>query len=212
MLSPETLILPALVSLLANLTADRILATRYRISFTLDTTDRRVVRALRWLLTTLGLVAATLAGLSLWQLVVLGLLAVSAGTDLEHLRLPPSAYIYTATVIGVVAAFLQTGWDGAREAIVAQTVWFALMTLTVMLLRRTAGGDIKLMMQYGAACGNLPLSLIGMIIASGVMIPISLIYWLRFRRAIPRTPLAPLAWLGALVALLLENAHALPLI
>ena len=200
---------PIVIGLLSNVAADLILAWRYRSSFSLDSATRKRVRMLRWVIAIAGLCLGHVFGLAPLQLVVLSLLSVTAGTDFEHLRLPPGAFLYAATVAGVCAAYWLYGLPGLQHALLAQAVWFALMTLSVMLLRRTAGGDIKVMMQYGAACGSLSISLIGMLLASAIMIPISLIYWLHHRRPIPRTPLAPLVWLGALAGLILEKLYVI---
>jgi hypothetical protein len=208
--SIASFVLPVIAGLLANLAVDLILARRYRSSFALDTPARKTVRILRWIIAIFGLCLAHAVGLASLQILVIGLLTVTAGTDVEHLRLPPSPFIYAATLAGVLTAYWVNGVAGLQHAIVAQAVWFALMTLSVMLLRRTAGGDIKVVMQYGAACGSLSISFIGMLLASSVMIPFSLIYWLRHHRPIPRTPLAPLVWLGALAGLILEKLHVLP--
>ena len=199
--------LTVLIGLVANLTAVFVLATRYRTSFQLGTSARKIKRGMRWVVSVAGLVIASMLGLTLLQIFVLGLLTVTAATDFEHQRLPPSWFLYTATIIGVIAATFTAGWIGLRNAVIAQAIWFALMTLTVMLLRRTAGGDIKVVMQYGAACGNLPISILGMLIASGIMLPISLGYWLIYHRSIQRTPLAPLTWIGAIIALILAKSY-----
>ncbi len=189
-------LIPLAIGLLANLVADAILATRYRGSFALDTPLRNLKRWLRWGISLFGLWAAhMLCGpRSIAQLALLGLLTITAATDFEHLRLPPSWFMYAATVAGVFVATQSLGVEGFVQSVGTQAIWFALMTLTVMLLRRTAGGDIKVMMQYGALCGTVANSLIGMLAASAVMIPISLVYALIHRRSIGRTPLAPLAW------------------
>jgi hypothetical protein len=203
--------LPIVIGVIANVVADLVLATRYRNSFALNSSTQTIKRAVRWVAAIAGLCVTQTYGLAPEQIILVGLLTVTAATDFEHLRLPPSWFLYAATIAGVVIAYVAHGLIGLHHAILAQAIWFALMTLSVMLLRRTAGGDIKVVMQYGSACSSLPVSILGMLIASSVMFPISLIYWLKFRRSIPRTPLAPLTWLGAIIALILERIYAIPL-
>ena len=91
------------------------------------------------------------------QLILATLFAVTTAADFECKRLPWDWFLYGSVIVGMAVGYWTRGWPGFRDVVIAQAILFAAMTLTVIFLGRTAGGDIKMMMQYGAACSNVAL-------------------------------------------------------
>ena len=204
----ERLGLVLLLGVLANVFADLVLRLRYTSSFRLDTQRKRMLRLGRWIVCLVGLIAVALFSPSSSHLILLALLSVSAATDFEHRRLPWDWFLYGSVLVGIGLAWLDHGWDGFSHALIAQAVLYGFVTMTVVVFGATAGGDIKVAMQYGSACGHLGRALNGMLMASVLMIPLSLISLMLYRRLPRYAPLASYVWVAALLTYILEGRLA----
>jgi hypothetical protein len=158
------------------------------------------------------LVGAT--GVSPIRLLLVALFGVSASTDLETCYLPPDWFVYGATVAGCVGGYALGGVSGLRDAVVAQAVCFTVMMYGILLAGVADSGDIKLLMQYGAACGALPVVGVGITIEFALRLAIlvtmivatAVVRRQPWREAFRRVaglkhPHGPVAWVGLLAAL-----------
>ena len=204
----ERIGLALLFGVLANVFADLVLRFRYASSFRLDTQRKRGLRVSRWIACLAGLITVALFSPSTSHLILLALLSVPAATDFEHRRLPWDWFLYGSVLVGVGLAWLDHGWDGFSHALIAQAVLYGFVTMTVVVFGATAGGDIKVAMQYGSACGHLGRALNGMLMASVLMIPLSLISLLLYRRLPRHAPLASYVWVATLLVYTLEGRLA----
>jgi hypothetical protein len=186
-----------------------VLRARYAKPFVPFTDAQRQRRVWRWVLCFVSLMAlAVFTALSIPQLTLAALFAVTAATDFECKRLPWDWFLYGSVIAGIGVGFVERGWLGFRDAVIAQAILFAAMTLTVIFLRQTAGGDIKLMMQYSAACGHVTTAMLGIVVSGLAMLLISLTYRLITRRTLTKVPLAPATWVGLVGAFLLGGGDA----
>jgi hypothetical protein len=197
------------LALAANGWAEVVLRLRYTKLFVPFTDAQRQRRVWRWVLCFVSLMAlAVFTALSIPQLTLAALFAVTAATDFECKRLPWDWFLYGSVIAGIGVGFVERGWLGFRDAVIAQAILFAAMTLTVIFLRQTAGGDIKLMMQYSAACGHVTTAMLGIVVSGLAMLLISLTYRLITRRTLTKVPLAPATWVGLVGAFLLGGGDA----
>lgn len=204
----------ALIGLAANLAAEGFLSLEMKLPYSTLTGRQRVTRMIRWMVIAGGCAAvAALQGEGgLWRAVVFGLFSVTAATDLETTLIPPDWFTWGATVAGALAGLAEGGLPGLRQAIIAQAVCFAVMTLAVVLFAAAAPGDIKLAAQYGAAAGALGAVAIAFV-AEWVIraLLVAGAFAVFSRRSGPRAaldrvialriPHGPFAWLGLCVAL-----------
>ena len=202
-----------LFSLAANLLAEVVLRFRYVKLFSPFTPAQQRRRLLRWVLCCASvIVLALFTHLNTPQLILATLFSITAATDFECKRLPWDWFLYGSVIAGIGVAYGSHGWLGFRDAVIAQAILFAAMTLTVIFLRQTAGGDIKMMMQYGAACGNITLAMTGIVISGLAMLAVSLIFRLITHRPLTRVPLAPTTWIGFLAVMLMGGFNATALL
>ncbi len=202
---------PSLLALFANAIAEWLLATNLDRPFHALNKSERIIRILRWLLCWFGLFIAYHIIPSPLHLLPLTLFSISAATDLETKFLPPDTFLYSSVLIGCGVAFLTNGPNGLCIAIATQAICFALWTLGVAFFNLCDAGDIKLSMQFGAACGSLAsVGIAGFVVwlvACGVVL-MGIAIGLRtksFREAVRcagvlRPPQGPLLWCGLLVA------------
>ena len=173
--------------------------------------DELCSRVLRWCACAGGLAALAVWGLPLHTLFVLALFSVSAAADYETHLIPPDAYVFGCVLLNVLLAGVVDGASALRETVVAQAFCFAIVTLGVALFGLCESGDIKLAMQFGAACGSLPmvmLSAAGIWLAAVGLALVTFLFVLRFRsvrRALRiatsfRPPQGPLMWCGLLIS------------
>ena len=116
----------------------------------------------RWVAVFGGLLVLAFLHLPFMQLVFVGLFAVSAGTDFETTYLPPDWYVYGCTALNIGVAYL-SGVEAFRAVVVTQALCFGLAVF-LAYLGAWAGGDVKLLMQYGAAAGSLPIAGVALVI------------------------------------------------
>jgi hypothetical protein len=211
----NVVVVPSLLALFANAITEWILAVDLQQPLRALTQTQRALRIARWLLIWLGLITAAHfipSSSPLIKLLPLTLFSISAATDLETKFLPPDAFVYGGVLIGCAVAFLTDGPIGLCIAIAAQALCFALWTLGVAFFNLCDAGDIKLAMQFGAACGSLAsVAIAGIVVwlaACGVVL-MGIAIGLRtrpLREAVRcagtfRPPQGPLLWCGLLVAL-----------
>jgi prepilin signal peptidase PulO-like enzyme (type II secretory pathway) len=197
----------------ANIAAELLLVIDLKHPLaSLDPTHRRM-RVVRWLACMAGSLLIGFINPSPAKLILFALFSVSAATDFETSLLPPDWFIYGATLAGLAAGFITGGLPGLRDTVVAQAVCFAFMVLAVLLANAADSGDIKLLMQYGAACGSL--YGVGIGIASefavrfGILVVAFLGLWFVRRSGTAafrdlsqlRTPHGPIAWIGLALAI-----------
>ena len=145
------------LGMLANLLTEYFLSDDLQLPFfRLESAGQRF-RIVRWGIVLVGMLGLGLAQISLSGLLIMALLTVTAATDLETKFLPPDRFVYGSTVFGVLSAWFTHGSMGLRDAVIAQGFCFAVVTLGVALFNVCDSGDIKLAMQFGAACGSLAL-------------------------------------------------------
>jgi hypothetical protein len=90
------------------------------------------------------------------RMIGVALFGVVAGCDLESSHVPPDWYTIGGTVGMVCAWGLAGGVKRMGDAALAQAFCYGIMVFGITVFRVAAGGDIKLMMQYGAALGAIP--------------------------------------------------------
>lgn len=214
--------------LLANVFAELMLVYDLRRPFGSLTARGKWARAGRWAAALAGSALVGLTrpeganGAAVWgPLAVFALFTVTAATDLETTYIPPDWFVYGATLAGVGVGWWAGGWEGLKDAIVAQAVCYSAMVIAVGLFRSAAGGDIKLAMQYGTVCGSLNAVAVAFIVEWMARVAlVACTFVLATRRSMEHDPPAqamakagkavaemrvahgPLAWLGVLAALL----------
>lgn len=205
--SSHTLVILGLgMGLAANLAAEAFLAHDAHMRLPFASLDRRqrAARLARWGVLCVALAMLAWLGTPLHTLVLIALLGITAATDAECRVLPPDAFVYGAAAAGVLAHGFASGLPALADAAIAQAMCFSLTTLSVLLFRNTDPGDIKAMMQFGAACGSLPAvfsAVMGQALVAAVLVAFAFV----IARRVPRQlPLATLAWAG----LVLAAAHA----
>ncbi|NJM39254.1 MAG: hypothetical protein HC853_00070 [Anaerolineae bacterium] len=172
-----------LLGFLANFVADLVLRWRYGPLSKLDSRTKRFKRIGRWIAVVLVMLGLALTNVSLRYAIPIALLSVTAATDFELRRLPWDWFMYGSVVVGLLVAYLFGGTEDLSQAIIAQAVLYAFITFAVVVIGQTRGGDIKVAMQYGAACANLGMALNGMLLASViVMVPIAIVSLIATRR------------------------------
>jgi len=130
------------------------------------------------------------------RLILFALFTLPALTDFETRYLPPDTYTYSAVLSSLALQTCVNGIDGLTQALLAETLCFVLATLSVITLRATDPGDIKVMMQFGAACGTLNTVFWALLSQSLLLLVLALGYWLFRRRWLRALPLATLLWAG----------------
>jgi hypothetical protein len=116
----------------------------------------------RWAVVPAGLCLCAWSGLSTPGIVFVALFAVTAAVDFETSYLPPDWYLYGCTAANIAIAWF-AGPDVFRGVVVTQAICFAL-AVVLAYAGAWAGGDVKLMMQYGASAGALATAGIAMLI------------------------------------------------
>ena len=200
------------LALAANLLADgfiRLDRSHGTVAFV--PAKRRDIRVLRWCVCTGGLVALAVWGLSLHTLFVMTLFSVSAAIDFKTHLIPPDTYVFGCVLLNLLLVGVVDGLPPFRDAVVAQAFCFAIVTLGVAFFNLCESGDIKLAMQFGAACGSLPmvaLSAAGIWLVALGLVLATFVFSLRrlpVRHALRiamslRPPQGPLMWCGLLIA------------
>lgn len=205
--SDGRVLLGVAIGLGANVVAEALLIRdpHMRRVCTLCFVQRRTFRIARWSVSSLVLALLSGFGLTAPVLIAIALFTVTAATDFECRTLPPDWFIYGAVVAGVLAHGLSGGLDGLATAAATQAMCFALTTISVLVLRNTDPGDIKAMMQFGAACGSLSVMLVTVLGQAAVSAAVVSVAWL-FTRRIPRhLPLATLMWAGLVLVPLMSR-------
>lgn len=193
-----------LLGLAADVAADVILRVRYRTSFRLDTPRKRALRVGRWGLVLGGMLILAASHVPPRFALPIALLSVSGATDAEHFRLPPSAYLYASVVISLVIAYGADGLPALIDALIAEAVMYATAIFAVVVLGATAGGDIKVAMQYGASSAGLAAAFNGIALATvGVLVPLGVVTLLVARRLPRYIPMASFLWAAAMIAVTL---------
>ena len=113
------------------------------------------IRVLRWVLSSIGCLVLGLWQVSIQQQVLFAMFSISAATDLETKLLPPDWFLFGPIFICFATYGWVNGWPGLQRAILAQAFCFGAVTLGVAFFNVCDSGDIKLAMQFGAACGSL---------------------------------------------------------
>lgn len=149
------LICSVVCAICANVVAEVILADNLQQPFARLSPSRQRIRLLRWVLSSIGCLALGLEQVSTQQQALFALFSVSAATDLETKVLPPDWFLFGSVMICLATYGWANGWLGLQRAILAQAFCFGVVTLGVALFNVCDSGDIKLAMQFGAACGSL---------------------------------------------------------
>ena len=201
----QLILIPFLLALSGNVLADLFL------SLTLPEPlpphpSRRWLRGLRWVSCTAALIGLVLLHASLPTLVVFTLFSITAATDLESTYLPPDAFMLGSTTLGLGLAFIQSGWPGLLDAVVAEAMCFAVLVFVVAFTGVCDSGDIKLGMQFGVAAGSLSQVFVG-VMGMWLAMVIVLVMYLAYSRSpkairTRRIPQGPLAWIGLLLAVI----------
>lgn len=207
-----------LCGLLANICAELFLALDMKLAFArLDPCGRRL-RIMRWIICLAGFGFVSLFDPSPIALLALVLFSITAATDLETRRIPPDWFTYGSVVALCLAAFFSGGLLALRDVVVAQALCFVAMVLAIVLARAASAGDVKVLMQYGAACGSLPAVMLGLIAETALRLALFAGIVVRAlgvhgdRRAAltrglrVRLPHAPVAWVGVVAALVARAA------
>lgn len=159
----EQIAIGLIVGLAVNVTATMFLCVDRQPPSALGVT------LVRWLGNFGAFVTLAFATRSVWSVITLVPLAVSSATDLESRRVPPDAFTYGSAVMLLAAALVFGGPEAFRDMAVAQVIAFAtgifLATFGVM-----AGGDVKLLMQWGCACGALPVLFASFLVQTGLRV------------------------------------------
>jgi hypothetical protein len=209
-----SILLSLSLGLISNLVAELFLTLDLGQPFSSLSPSRRRLRITRWVISWLGLILVSATGLSPVRLLLVALFGISASTDLETRYLPPDWFIYGATFAGCLGGYALGGVSGLRDAVVAQAVCFTVMVFGILLAGVADSGDIKLLMQYGTACGALPVVAVGTTIEFAVRLAIlvtmvvatAVVRRQPWREAFRRVaglkhPHGPVAWVGLLAAL-----------
>lgn len=205
------LLLSLVLALAANGMAELLLAVDMDRPWRRLTPKQRVVRILRWLMMSAGLLALAVVHVPVNRMLAFALFSVTAATDFETRLLPPDTYTYGSVIVGIALASV-SGPLGFRDAVVAQALCFAVVTLSVAFFGGIDSGDIKMAMQFGAVGGSLwvvGISVLMMAVVAAA-IPAS-IFILRCLQRQPlrlaaaevahlSAPLAAIAWVGLLGA------------
>ncbi len=212
MTTMESTVLALAFGLAANVMADVILRVRYRTTFVLDTATKRMKHRLRWVACFAALLMAALAlHMTALRLLLLALFSVTAATDFEHKRLPWDWFLYGSTALGIVVGFWESGPTGFRDAVIAQAIFFGMMTLTVVISGSAAGGDIKMMMQYGAASGHIVLAMAGLLLGTlACWVPLRLFqFFATASRKSQPLPLTVPMWVGLLLSFAIGGVYGI---
>ena len=213
----ETLALNIVFGLVSNILAELLLSFELKQPFGLLDRVHQYIRLIRWLVCLAGFILVGLFHPSLFKLILLSLFSVSAVTDFETSFLPPDWFVYGSVVVGLAVGFIAGNISGLRDAVVAQSVCFAMMVFAVLVANTADSGDIKLLMQYGSTAGSLSAVGIGIavefVVRVGILIAISILFWIQthdlhsaFTAASQaRVPHGPIAWVG-LVGMLIITA------
>lgn len=208
------------LALFANMLAEYFLSDDLEQPYTkLDPVHQRF-RLLRWAGVLVGMLLLSAIRIHWSTLLVIALLTVSASTDFETKLLPPDHFVYGSTVLGVMSAWFTHEPIGLRDAVIAQAFCFAAVTLGVALFNLCDSGDIKLAMQFGAACASLPMvafAAFGTWIVACVLFATQLVWNKRqntwrgalSQAALYRPPQGPLLWCGLMFAVVLIKAGSL---
>ena len=200
-----------LMALGANALCERFLV-ELGLSWGAISRQARWLRVVRWVGVVLGCVVAVwLAEPAVWlgRVVGVAMFSVSAGCDLESHHVPPDWFTLGGTVAMVGVWGVVAGWEGAAGALLAQALCYGVMTFGIAAFKFAAGGDVKLMMQYGAVVGSV--SGVGLaFVVEWVVRVVWLAGWvlrevaegrvddvLRGAREL-RAPHGPFAWLGVM--------------
>jgi hypothetical protein len=202
----------------SNGIAEALLAFEMRLPFrSLDRSQRRL-RVLRWVICITGFGLLGFFNPSVVALIALASFSVTAATDFETRRIPPDWFTYGSVLVLCGLGFAVGGLSGFRDVVVAQALCFVAMVLAVVLARAASPGDIKVLMQYGASCGSLPVVMVGFIAETllrlglvACMVARALGVQEDRRGALARglhmrLPHAPVAWFGVLAALMAHGA------
>jgi hypothetical protein len=108
-------------------------------------------------LTMATLLMLAMIGTPLGAILAIGLFIVSGLLDADTATIPPDAFVYGATIASIFAAAVDRGSAGLLQALCVQALCFGLTVLMIRYTGALAGGDVKLAMQFGAACGSLSL-------------------------------------------------------
>jgi hypothetical protein len=170
-----------------------------RRPFATLTRPQRTVRYLRWIISTLALAMCGWMNVAPDRLLALGLMTVTASTDLECRLLPAACFIDTSVVACVLLAGLARGLDAGLDAVIAQGLCFSVGVFIALWGHGRAAtmdpGDIRTLMQMGAVAGSFAgilLAVTGITIVGLVIVLIGL----ALRRHVHAMPLATLAWCG----------------
>ncbi len=206
-----SLLLSLVLALAVNIIAEWLLAVDTDHPWQRLTPKQRTLRILRWLMLSVGLLALAAMHVSVHHTLAFALFSVTAATDFETRLLPPDRYTYGCVIVGIALASV-SGTLGFRDAVVAEAICFAVVTLSVAFFDGIDSGDIKMAMQFGAACGSLSVVGISVLMMAVVaaLIPAS-IFILRCLQRQPlrlaaaevahlSAPLAAIAWVGLLAA------------
>ncbi len=205
------------LSLSANVGAEVLLGMEMRRPYRSLNLRRRMLRLARWVACSLGFLLLACFNASAIVLIAFALFSVTASTDLETQRIPPDGFIYGAVSILIALAFITGGLTSLRDIVVAQAMCFVVMVLAVAFARAASPGDIKVLMQYGATCGSLPVVIGGLLAETVLRLGLLVCIIGRAMRmkddrrgAITRglhvrLPHAPVAWVGVLAALIAQG-------
>ncbi len=199
------ILIPFLLALSGNVLADLFLS--HALPEPLPPhPSRRWLRGLRWVCITAAVIGLALLHASLPTLIAFTLFSITAATDLESTYLPPDAFVLGSAALSLGLAFIQSGWPGLRDAVVAEAMCFVVLVFVVAFTGVCDSGDIKLGMQFGAAAGSLSQVFVGVIGMWLVMVIVLVVYlvYSRSPKAIRtfRLPQGPLAWVGLLLAVI----------
>jgi hypothetical protein len=190
------------LGLAANGLADIFLArdSLLRRPYSALTSHQRLVRFVRWFVSTLALVICAWLNVAVDRLVAIALMTVTASTDFDCRLLPPAWYIDLSVVTSVLLAGLSRGLDAGIDAAIAQGLCFSIGVFIALWNPRHAvagmdPGDIRTLMQMGATAGSFPGILLTVMGIAIVGLLITLIGFL-MRRRVHAVPLATLAWCG----------------
>ena len=201
----------------ANVVAELFLAIDLHHPYRLLSVPAKRLRWARWLLCPSGLFLAGLFNQSPFALTNLALFTVTAATDLETKCIPPDWFTYGCVVLAGVLGLVANGVVGLRDVVVAQAICFAIMVTAVIFAHAAAGGDVKVLMQYGASCGTLSLDVVGIAVETAVRVVIitfasiwAIAHGRHWHRTVHnvlhmRLPHAPVAWLGVLSAIVVAG-------
>lgn len=205
------------LAVIANVGADLFLLADHHLSYRSLPAKAKRLRLARWVLCVAGLLVAGLVNHSPFVLINLALFTITAATDLETKRIPPDWFTYGCVVLACAFGYVTGGVPGLRDVVAAQAICFAIMVTAVLFARAASGGDVKVLMQYGASCGSLPYVIIGIFVETAVRV---VVVALGLGRAIVlggdrrtevrnvlrmQLPHAPVAWVGVMSAVIVAG-------